>query len=115
MIFPRPTNQRNMYYYISFQKKMSNEMLEKFCGVVVDTLYFDLGKREFFICTLQGKNGNIYLRIKKQGRVVNNQNNNIFIQKIFNCIKTCFNFYCQKDQLLKEKYFIDFRLINKSS
>ena len=51
---------------------------------------------------------------EKKGRIANNQGINIFKQKIFDCIKTCFNFYCQKDQLLKEKYFIDFRLIKKN-
>ena len=34
---------------------------------------------------------------------------------MYNCVRAYFNFYCQKDQLLKEKYFIDFRLINKNS
>ena len=45
---------------------MLNKTLEKFCDVVIDTLYFDLGKRKFFIRTLQGKNGNIYFRKKRK-------------------------------------------------
>ena len=50
----------------SFRKKMSNETLEKLCDSIVDSLYSDLGRGQFFISTLQGKNRNIYLRLKKK-------------------------------------------------
>ena len=60
---------------------MSNEALEKFCEAVVDTLYSDLGKREFFIRTLQGKNGNIYLRIKKKKEELSTTTILIFLNK----------------------------------
>ena len=55
-------------YFITYffrRKKMSKENLEKFCVSVVDSLYSDLPKDQFFICALQAKNANVYLRIKK--------------------------------------------------
>ena len=45
---------------------MSNKTLEKYCDSVVDSLYSDLAKSQFFIRVLQGKIGNVYLRINKK-------------------------------------------------
>ena len=110
MIYPRPTNERNIFYYIFFQKLHS----EKLCDSTVDSLTFDLGKK-LFIRSLQGKNSNIYLRIKKRGRIIDMRKFIDFKTTVFNCVISCFNFYCQNDDLLNQNYFADFRLIKTNS
>ena len=64
----------------------------------------------------QGKNGNIYLRIKrKRGRIVDPSKIIEFKTLVFNCVQSCYNFYCLNHYLLKENYFVDFRLIKTNS
>ena len=38
-----------------------------------------------------------------------------FKTTVFNCVNTCFNFYCQNDDLLNQNYFVDFGLIKTNS
>ena len=94
--------------------KMSNETLENYCNSIVDPLYADFSKSLFFIPACQGKNGNVYLRIKKRVRILNENKLRDFKMAIQTCIKTCYNFYFDSDFSLKEHYF-DFRIIKTNS
>ena len=95
---------------------MSNETLEKFCDSIVDSLYIDLPRGQFFIRALQAKNGNVFLRIKKKRvRLVDVNKLNDFVTMIYNCVNTSYNFYCNLDLMFQEKYFVDFRPIKTNS
>ena len=72
-------------------------------------------EKKLFIRSLQGKNSNIYLRIKKRGRIIDMRKFIDFKTTVFNCVNTSFNFYCQNDDLLNQSYFADFRLIKTNS
>ena len=50
--------------YFSRRKLLHIDFKKSF----VDSLYADLGKSLSFIRACQGKNGNVYLRIKKRGK-----------------------------------------------
>ena len=68
----------------------------------------------FYSCFAR-KNGNIYLRIKKRGRIIDENKLNDFKMTVYSCVKTYYIFYCNSDCLLKEKYFIELRLIKTNS
>ena len=68
---------------------MSIKTLEKFCNSIVDSLYSDIPRGQFFIRALQGKNGNVYLRIKKRGRITDKNKLNDFKIAVYNCVNNC--------------------------
>ena len=75
-----------------------------------------MAKGQFFICALQAKSGIVSLRIKKKGsRIIDQNKINGLRMTVYNCVNSCYSFYCQIDHLLKEKYFVDFRLIKTNA
>ena len=58
----------------------------------------------------------MYLRIKtKRGRIIGEEALKDFEESILNCLNATYSFFCRRDPLLKERYFIDFRAIRINS
>ena len=70
---------------------MTDVTLEKFCDSLCDIVLNDL-LNSFYVRIIQSKEGKIYLRIKKRGRIHKNLFEK-FILHIKRCVEAAFNFY----------------------